>query len=323
MRKVFKVIGIVLAVLVVGVAGLVAYVMLALPSVGAPPPITVEPTPALVARGKYLANHVLVCVDCHSSRNWEMFSGPIVPGTEGQGGELFDEKFGFPGRFVARNITPFALAKWSDGEIFRLITTGVDKNGEPIFPVMPFPAYSKLDPEDVKSLIAYLRSLPPVNKTHPSSKAKFPVNLIMRTIPKPAQPMKRPPASDVLATGKYIVTVAACGDCHTRAVKGTPVAGMEFAGGFEFPLPSGLVRSANITPHPTTGIGSWSKEKFVARFKSHPFVGKRTDQAPYQTVMPWTMYAGMSNADLEAIYTYLRTLKPIENRVHTWTPKSK
>ncbi|MCA9519806.1 MAG: c-type cytochrome [Myxococcales bacterium] len=323
MRKVLKILGIALGVLLLGAAGLVAYLKLALPDVGAPPPINVERTPSRIARGKYLANHVLVCIDCHSRRDWKLFSGPIIAGSEGEGGEVFDETFGFPGRFVARNITPFALAKWSDGELYRLITTGVDKNGEPIFPVMPYGAYGKLDPEDVKALIAYLRTLPSITKTHPPSKALFPVNLIMRTFPRRAEPMKRPAPSDVLASGRYLVTVAACTECHTRAVKGKPIAGMEFAGGFEFPLPNGTVRSANITPDPTTGIGKWTKEQFVARFKSHPFVGKMVEKSPYQTVMPWTMYSGMTTGDLEAIFTYLRTRKPIENLVQTYTPKGR
>ena len=75
----------------------VSYVVLALPNVGKPEAITVAITPERVARGEYLANHVTVCTDCHSKRDWTVFAAPLVPGTLGGGGEKFDASVGFPG----------------------------------------------------------------------------------------------------------------------------------------------------------------------------------------------------------------------------------
>ncbi|HYE56562.1 MAG TPA: cytochrome C, partial [Chitinophagaceae bacterium] len=156
MKKVFKILGILLLVILVAVAGLAAYVKFALPDTGPAPDMKVEITPERVKRGEYLANTVMVCMDCHSTRNWNVFSAPPVPGTLGKGGEKFDQTMGFPGTYYSANITPAGIGNWTDGEIFRAITTGVRKNGKPIFPVMPHHNYGKLDAEDIKSVIAYL-----------------------------------------------------------------------------------------------------------------------------------------------------------------------
>jgi hypothetical protein len=68
-------------VIVVGVC----YITLALPNVGKAQEIKVKLTPQRIERGKYLANHVAVCIDCHSTRDWNKFAGPIVPNGVGAG----------------------------------------------------------------------------------------------------------------------------------------------------------------------------------------------------------------------------------------------
>lgn len=254
-----------LLVLVVG--GGMAWLYVGLPDVGPPPDITVEGTAEQVERGRYLAHHVSLCMDCHSQRDWSRYSGPISEGTMGAGGEVFPREFGFPGTFYSRNITPHNLGDWSDGEIYRLITTGVTREGEPIFPVMPYPGYSRMDPDDVHSIIAYLRTLEPKVNEVPASEPDFPMNLIMRTIPQPAQPMERPSPGDTAAYGEYLVTIAGCQDCHTPVQQGSFIDSLFMAGGRTFEMPFGTVRSSNITPHPETGIGRWDQQQFVARFK--------------------------------------------------------
>ena len=54
-------------------------------------------TPEKIAHGKYLANHVMICMDCHSTRNWNFYAGPMEPDSIGIGGERFDQRAGFPG----------------------------------------------------------------------------------------------------------------------------------------------------------------------------------------------------------------------------------
>ena len=122
-------------------SGTLVYIKFALPDVGPAPFLKVEMTPERIARGEYLANHVAVCIDCHSKRDWTRFSGPPAEGTYGMGGGLFDQKFGFPGVYFAKNITPAGINRYTDGELFRVITTGVNKEGEAMFPVMPFHYY--------------------------------------------------------------------------------------------------------------------------------------------------------------------------------------
>jgi len=152
--KIKKLLKWLLIVIVLAIVTLVSFVKFALPNVGAAPDMKVEATPERIARGEYLANHVTVCIDCHSSRDWSKFSGPPIEGTYGKGGELFDQKFGFPGSYTSKNITPANISNWTDGELFRVITTGVDKDGKALFPVMPFHYYGQMDEEDIKCIIA-------------------------------------------------------------------------------------------------------------------------------------------------------------------------
>src|SRR5207302_1586133 len=118
--------------------------------------------------------------------------------------------------------------------------------------------------------IAYLRTLKPIENKVPESSANFPVNFILRTMPKPAHPTEIPEKSDLLAYGKYLTNIAACDGCHTPQEKGKAIEGMYMAGGFEFPLfTGGTIWSSNITSDKETGIGQWTKESFISRFKTY------------------------------------------------------
>lgn len=318
MKKILLSILLFFGIVIIAIIGLLAYVKIFLPNVGPPPNWKVEITPERIERGKYLANHVMLCMDCHSQRDWNTFSGPPIAGTEGSGGEIFDQKLGLPGKYIAKNLTPTHLSNWTDGEIYRAITCGVNKDGKALFPIMPYPNFGQLDIEDIKSVITYIRTLKPIQNDLPSSESDFPMNFIINTIPQKSQHTTIPPKTNTIAYGKYLLTAAGCKNCHTKEENGK-VVGEYLAGGSEFPLPTGgIVSSTNITPHKTTGIGSWTKEQFVKRFKMYvdsSFVPPKIKQGNFQTVMPWLMYAGMTTEDLEAIYDYLMTVKPVENKV--------
>jgi len=309
------------------VVGIVSYVKLFLPNVGSAPGLTVERTPERVKRGEYLANHVTLCIDCHSTRDWSRFSGPPLSGTLGKGGELFDQKFGFPGVYYSKNITPAGISRYSDGELFRVITTGVSKEGKALFPVMPYHYYGRMDQEDIYSIISYIRTLTPINNKVPESVSDFPMNLIINTIPSKAELTVKPPETDVVNYGKYLVNAAACLECHTKFEKGKLVAGTEFGGGREFPFPDGsIVRTGNITPDEETGIGRWSENEFLDIFHTRSdsaTLAKKLEPEAFNTMMPWTMYGKMRNEDLKAIYAYLQTVKPIRNAVVQFSPADK
>lgn len=326
MKKAIKALAALALLLVLLLAGGALYLKFFMPNVGEPENIQVDLTPARIERGKYLANHVALCMDCHSTRDWSKFSGPMVAGTLGKGGEIFNRDFGFPGVFYSKNISPTHLKDWTDGELFRMITTGVNKKGEAAFPVMPYGSYGQLDREDIYDIIAYVRSIPPMAGEVPERTVDFPVNFLINTMPQKARLSKKPPTSDSLAYGKYLLTMAGCGECHTPFEKGALVAEYHLAGGRAFPLPSGTVSSPNLTPDPKTGLGKWTREQFIQRFKQYAdssgnALAQVDREKDFQTIMPWAMYAGMTAADLGAIYAYLHSIAPIEKATTRFVPK--
>lgn len=325
MKKVLKYIAVIGSGLIAVALFTGTYIKVGLPNIAVPAGIEVVVTKERIDRGYYLANHVAVCMDCHSTRDWSKFSGPPEEGNNpGGGGERFGREAGFPGDFYAANITPYALSGWTDGEIYRAITAGVSKNGRALFPVMPYHNYGQLDKEDILDIIAYLRSLAPVDNRVPVSTADFPFSFIINTIPKEPVPATRPFKDEPLQYGRYLVKMAGCVDCHSKREKGAIIPGSEFGGGMEFRQPSGTVRAPNITPDMETGIGPWSREMFIRKFRQYadssyvPLILNKND---LNTPMPWTMYGGMDEKDLDAIYTYLASLKPVTNEVKRYEKK--
>ncbi len=324
MKKVYKVLLGILALFFIGVATTGTYIKVFLPNVGEPPGIKIEQTPERIERGRYLAHNVAVCMDCHSSRNWSEFAGPLS-GNPGGGGEIFGKEMGFPGTIYASNITPYNLGNWTDGEIFRAITTGVNKNGQALFPIMPYHNYGKMDKEDIYSIIAYIRTLDPIENNTAERKLDFPLNFIVNTVPQKAEFKPKPNENDQLAYGAYLVNATGCVNCHSKRDKGTVVKGSEFGGGMEFQQSAGFVRSPNITPDKETGIGNWTKEAFVQRFKMYAdssYKSKKYTKDDLNSPMPWLMYADMKKEDLEAIYTYLQSITPISNAVNRYEKKN-
>ena len=326
MKNLPKVIGFVLLGIAVLIGVIISYLKLALPNVGDPEELTIELTPERVERGKYLAHSVTICMDCHAIRDWSKFSGPPTEGTLGKGGDRFDQTVGLPGVYYAKNITPFGIERYTDGELLRVITTGVTKEGRAMFPLMPYLNYGKMDHEDIYDIIAYVRSLSPIESTIPESVSDFPMSLIINTLPQKANPQKKPDPNDELAYGAYMINASGCVECHTQVDKGQIIKELSFSGGREFFFPNGaVVRSANITQDPETGIGKWTREQFMARFKlyadsSYVIPGVKPDE--FNTIMPWTMYAHMKESDLSAIFTYLQTIKAIPNTVTKFSPAS-
>lgn len=324
MKKFLKVLGYILLLVIVLVAGVLTYVKTALPNVGKAEEMTIERTPQRIERGRYLAHSVMLCMDCHGTREWNKFSGPPVAGTEGKGGERFDQKYGFPGVYFSKNITPAGISRYTDGELYHVITTGVTKEGKALFPVMPYPYYGKMDPEDIKSIIAYIRTLPAIQNEVAESKSDVPMNFIINLIPQKAEPTKLPDVTDKVAYGKYLINAAGCAECHTREKQGRIIPELIYSGGRSFKVPSGgTVTSANITPDTETGIGNWTEEVFVNRFTAYAdsaYVPQAIAAGGFNTVMPWSMYGRMKRSDLAAIYAYLKTVPAQKNEVVKFVP---
>jgi len=170
--------------------------------------------------------------------------------------------------------------------------------------------------EDLASVIVYLRSLPPVHKQQPTTELIFPVKYLIRNAPEPLDaPVPEPDVSTPEKRGKYLVTIAGCSDCHTpQDAHGQPLAGMDFAGGFILEGPWGRVASANITSDPS-GISYYDQAMFTQAIRTG-FVGARK----LNQIMPWHTYRGLTDEDIVAVFSYLKTLKPVRHHVDNTEP---
>jgi len=323
MKTFFKVVGIVVLLLVVLIATAVSWVVLRKPSQRPASAQKVEATPERLARGKYLAEHVSGCFDCHSERV-VAYGMPIKPGREGVGGFVWNKGIGFPGTLAAPNITPdpeTGLGRWSDGEIIRAIREGVDRDGNALFPIMPYQHYRDMSDDDAAAIVAYLRTIKPQRYERPKKALDPPMNVIEKFIPKPLEGPVPPPAqSNTIAYGHYLSKIGGCHECHTpKDDKGKSIEGKDLAGGFEMKTPVFRVVTANITPHPSNWMGRATKAEFIGRFQA--FAGLNASNAPpaqkgRNTLMPWLAYSGMTTEDLGALYDYLKTVPPVENKVN-------
>jgi mono/diheme cytochrome c family protein len=262
---------------------------------------------ALLKRGEYLMNGPVACGNCHNARAEDM---SFVPGREFSGGfRITDPVLDV----YAANITPdpeTGIGTWTDEEIVTAIREGKNKEGRIIFPPMPVPTYNAMSDDDVKAIVAYLRTVPPVHNEVPESTYKIP----QQAMP-PAKGDPAPPASDPVAYGGYVVNALAhCFECHTSP---GPDGAPDFenamgAGGFEIQLAPGMVvTTANITPDPETGIGEWSDDEIKKALTE----GVRPGGGKLAPPMPFGFFKNMTEEDLDAVVAYLRTIPPIKNKV--------
>lgn len=313
-----KIVVSILAILIIGIGFFFFRFTVLFPRDIPIPDITLPTSAEAIERGRYLANHVAVCMDCHSTRDWTYFSGPITPGTVGKGGEVYDERSGLPGVVISKNITSHNLGDWSDGELFRVITGGLQKDGDALFPLMPYDAYRTMDERDLLAIMAYLRTLEPIENDFPDHRLSFPLNLIVNSIPREAE-LRTVNRHDNVQYGEYLSNLGGCVWCHTPT-NATQQVVMEqsLAGGHEFFVSGGTVRSSNISPDTETGIGNWTQEQFIARFREYQGEAGRTmpvDEDGHNTIMSWTMFADMADEDLGAIFAFLMQSEPRRNAV--------
>ena len=297
------------------VAGAYTWFFVVLPRDIPPPDLAVELTPERIDRGAYLANAVYGCVYCHSERDWTLFGGPPQPGRIGVGGELFDESVGLSGMIVSPNITPAAIGDWTDGEVYRAIVNGLHKDGYAFFPIMPFDVYLYLPEEDIYSIIAYIRTLEPIESTTPERRPSMMMQFIGNVRALPYDPWEID-ESDPVQRGERMAVIAGCRFCHTPAdARAQPLPGMRNAGGLGMVANGTKIYSANITPDPETGIGTWSEQDFIERFKAFEDARFPVESIGYQSQHAWTEYAQMSEADLADIYAYLMAQEPVRQLV--------
>jgi len=271
-------------------------------------------------RGNYLVHSVVNCVDCHSQLDLNKFSLPVVPGTEGGGGMAVHELVEIPGKIYIPNITPAALKDWSDDEIARAMTRGINKRGDTLFPMMPYHGLSRMAKEDVEAVIAYIRKLEPIENKIPARQLFVPAAVFGPLPDNDYKNNARPDSNDKVKYGGYLVTIAHCTDCHTPLTKEQmPDMSKYLSGGQHFKTPAFAVTVANITPDSATGIGSWTEEMFLTKFRTNATKEVlATNPGKFNTFMPWSFFGTMRDHDLKSIYAYLKTIKPVSNKIVKW-----
>jgi mono/diheme cytochrome c family protein len=253
----------------------------------------------LVKRGDYLVNTIMTCGNCHSPK------GPpaAVAGKDFSGGLTWDEP---PFKVTAPNITSdkeTGLGGWTDAEIITLLRTGKNRSGVQIAEVMPTAFYGIVTDNDMKAIVAYLRTLAPVKNTVPAPIYKM--QIPHHAFPGSDKPYTEAMMSDPVKKGFYLATIGHCMECHTpMGPRGREFADKLGAGGFEFEGPWGKSVSRNITSSKTKGIGAWTD----AEIKTAVTTGKSKDGSPLKPPMGYPHYAKMTDADLGAVIAYLRTV---------------
>lgn len=276
-----------------GVRRLVIWALLGLAS-----PAAAE---TLAERGRYLAEGVMTCHNCHTPQ------GPAGPDMARalSGGLDFDEP---PFKVTGSNITPdrqTGIGGWSDAELKRFLVTGIKPSGIAAAPVMPTAFYPVLTPRDLDALVAYLRSVPAIQRDTPAP--EYRIKLERETPPFADAPMSDKDMADPLRRGRYLVTIAHCLECHTpMGPRGHDFAGATGRGGTAFKGPWGETVAANITSDPDRGLGRWSDGEIRRAITE----GVSRDGRKLRPPMSYPAYATMTRQDQDAMVAFVRTLPP-------------
>jgi mono/diheme cytochrome c family protein len=276
-----------------------------LPYARAIDPTPLERTPARIARGKYLVEGVTPCLFCHSPRDWKQPGAPSADGMKAAGLVMYEDK---DTRVVASNLTPdveTGAGGWPDDAMVRAIREGVGHDGRPL-KTMWWWAFRRLSDEDVRSIVVYLRTLPPVHNPLPETRiSQAERDRLVKKLHPLTEPVPQPDASTPLARGRYLIGISDCVGCHT-AWEAPRNAGL-YAGGNLIERGEHKAFSANLTPDPT-GM-PYDEQTFVTFMRN----GKFNTLSP---MMPWFVFRNMSDSDLADIRTAMRRLWPVVHRVN-------
>lgn len=292
MRRLFRRVGYTLAIVVAALALLLGAAWAkseralsrihALPDVALP----VTGSAAQVERGRHLAA-TRGCTDCHAADlgGAVTLDAPAI------------------GRIASSNLTSAGVLRdYDDAALERAIRHGVRADGRALI-LMPSIDYAGLSDADTAALVAYLRSLPPVERTLPRSAmgplwrvlylfGQLPI-LHVERIAHDRAPVQAPIAAVTPEYGHYVAQV--CIGCH----------GGDFAGGPVPGAPPGFPAAANLT-FDASGLAGWSEDAFLRAMRE----GVRPDGSTIDPFMPWKAFARMDEVELRALYAYLRSLPP-------------
>jgi mono/diheme cytochrome c family protein len=251
--------------------------------------------PANIVRGEYLVT-IGVCASCHTPRDANGEWNRALRLSGGKGGPL-----------TAPNLTSdteTGLGNWTDDQIVDALRNGRRPDGSSIRPPMGVFFYRNLSDRDVRSIVAYLRSLPPVKNKVVRTPLSGPAPSFT-----PVTSVPEPDSEDRVRYGQYLAeAVAHCLQCHSPRIKGLPDLSRAGAGGNAYIVRGGgTVVAPNLTPANPYGIAKWTDEEIKTAI-TH---GVRPNGSQLVPVMDFEMYAAMTPDDLSKLVAYLRTLKPV------------
>ena len=281
----------------------------------APPPAPAEESAKSdPERGRYLFRIAVSC-GCHGDNlaGYKRGNPPTLPDAA-PFGERFDGPFG---SVPSSNITSdqeTGIGGWSDEELITGIRTGVRPDGAPLFPIMPYPSYSGMADQDVRDLVAYLRTVPAVKNEVPAKQLNPPPPGVE---PPPLPPLQKAPATAPTSPperrGEYLaLSLAHCNICHsTTAPDMTPLPGHYLAGNV-MPVSGELALIPNITPDEKTGIGSWSADDIAAFLKTGSKPNGTIAYGLMKDLIEKYGLKHLTDGDAKAIGLYLKTIPPVK-----------
>ena len=263
-----------------------------------------------IARGKYVFGATGGC-GCHTIKGQPANAG----------GRRYDGPFG---TVYSSNITPdreTGIGTWTDEQLVTAIRLGRRPNGERLLPVHPYTVFNGMTAEDLRTLVAFLRTVQPVKRANQPKRITVP---LFESVFLPAwlaafAPRETPPATAPAAgaaRGEYLVrAMGHCGECHTPRTMTMATDNSRFLGG----NPKGPEDAAvpNITPDNATGLGKWSAED-IAEYLG---TGNKPDGDVAGGLMGEVIegtlagYKDLTKADRLAIAEYLKTIPPIRNKI--------
>jgi cytochrome c553 len=280
-----------------------------------------------LARGRYLAETVALCAQCHSASNDEIYGRPPIKSDyagidcpvwgKNQNPRGKDSPDFVTSKLCEPNITPdpvTGIGGWSRADIIRAFRDGLRPDGAPLHPNMWLNLHALSD-EDADAIAGYIQTLPPVVHEQPGRGRVLSQRIHTAALKSlPSSPANSPDRSDEAAYGRYLTNIGRCRYCHTpNDAPGLERKGKAFTGGAQYwvggrYLPGArIVVTPNLTPHPD-GSGDLSRADFIALFRARG--SGLTATLAGNTVMPWVAFAGMTDRDLGAVWAYLQTLPP-------------
>jgi mono/diheme cytochrome c family protein len=259
----------------------------------------------VIARGKYLVT-AADCAACHTAPGGKAFAGGLPIATP-------------LGTIYSTNITPsqdFGIGRYTEQEFVQALRRGVRRDGAHLYPAMPYTSYAKLTDDDAHALYLYFKqAIEPVDTRAPATDLPFPMNIRASMLawnflfldgkvfaPDPQQ-------SAEWNRGAYLVEGAAhCSTCHTpRGFLMQEEASRAFSG-----APVGPWYAPNITSDAVSGIGGWTKDELVTYLRTGRSRGKAQAAGSMAEAVEHS-FQYLSEADLDAIATYVKTIPAVHN----------